>query len=50
MTWIEERVGSLTAVVRRDRRRHYTVRVYRGNALSAIFSSLGSYNAWKAAQ
>jgi hypothetical protein len=50
MTWIEERVGSLTAVIRRDRRRHYTVRLYRGNALSAIFPSLGSYLAWKAAQ
>lgn len=48
MTWLEERVGELTIVIRRDRHRHYTARAYRGNALAGIFLSLDAYNLWKA--
>jgi hypothetical protein len=47
-TWSEDRIGNLTAVIRRSRYRHYSIRIYRGCALAAIFSSLNAYLAWKA--
>lgn len=45
-TWIEHVVGPFTVVVRRSRSRHYTARVYRGRALSALLIGLASIDAF----
>ena len=49
VTYTEERIDDLVATIRRDRHRHYSIRVHRGRALAAIFSTLGAFEKWKAA-